>query len=241
MPDGTNQDRHKTDRQKSPAGFVLCALVAILLCGAFWYVERERYYIYRLHQVMPTGFENQGLTVEDVELDNTIFSGLIGHGIPSSTALRAETGGQVFWLTSPGDLKGRLRIANAADALSFVRIATSDGMIWSQMAKHNGFEIHKLSDTGDPNCPWKIERGMFAVLTDNNYALDGFQAPTVTATANGYIVTRWIWVASNFLNSGNVELWEETVTRDAGYSRRTLVSRPAPVAHGEQWMRPMRK
>lgn len=241
MPDGTNQDRHKTDRQKSPAGFVLCALVAILLCGAFWYVERERYYIYHLHRVMPTGFEDQGLTVEDVELDNTIFSGLIGHGVPSSTALRAETGGRVFWLTGLADLRGRLHISNVVQALQFVRIATNDGMLWSRMAAEHPLEVHRGSDADNPYANIAMPSGRYAVLSDRDYMRDGFSAPVVAQTSRGYTITRWIWPAKWFPNNGNVELWEETVTPDAGYSYRVLASKPAPTSHGEQWDVPAKK
>src|SRR4051812_40218674 len=80
---------------------------------------------------MYLGVEKPDVTIDIMDLNNTVFSNLFGHTAPPHMALRVTGSGKVFWLENLNELKGYVTIRTPAHALTYVRLATSREMIYA--------------------------------------------------------------------------------------------------------------
>lgn len=228
--------------QKPKCSKALAALIACIIPvpGLIWYCVRGRYFIYDLQRHIHLGVEKPGVSLDIVELQNTIFSGLQGHCCPSLTAIRVQTPNRVFWLHSPGELQGDVTIRTPDDALNYVQLFTTDDAFYAGIS--NALEVSCLDPSNEKSGPdqgIESKSGFDAMVKSADYKADGFTPPTVSQSGHVFHIRRWVWITS--LKSGNVQLWDESVAPDGAYACRILLSKPAPTSHGEEWAYPCLK
>lgn len=237
MNAGTAQ---KPKRMKALAALAACT---VLILGLTGYGVRGRYFIYDVQEHINLGVENPGVSLDLVELQNTILTNLSpqGRAMPSLTAIRVQTPKRVFWLKNLGELRGDVTIRNADDALKYVRLATNDEAYFAKLGK--ALEIHRyppddrhsVFSEGIPS-----KSGYRAMVHDADYKKDGFAPATVSQSGGTYHVRRWVWIIDDSKPS-NVQLWDESVDPHGAYTCNVLISKPAPTNHGEVWSIPFLK
>jgi len=206
-----------------------------LLMILIWYAVRGRYEIYPYSSAMGVGVENHGVSIDVVELDNTIFS--FGYATHGPLAILVRTPTRVFWLRTLNDLRGSVGIYNETGALQYVRLITSEAAYFAGIS--HALEIYPSSSQGGDSSGGN-HAVYSAVLNDKDYQAAGFTKTEVTQSGGVYHIRRWVCVFDTGKASA-VEYWDETVHTNGAYSRQVLIRKPPPMVHGEEWWGPMRK
>lgn len=228
-------------KPKRPKALAAPAACSILIVGLIGYGVRGRYFIYDVQEHISLGVENPGVSLDIVQLQNTVFSKPFGQWATSLTAIRVQTPKRVFWLKNLGELRGDVTIRNADDALTYVQLATTDQAYFAGLGR--ALEIYRYPPE-DKHSPLSegipSKSGFNAMVHDADYKKDGFAPATVSQSGNTFHIRRWVWIIDDFKPS-DVQLWDESVDSDGAYTCNVLISKPAPTKHGEVWSIPLLK
>lgn len=213
--------------------FLVGGLIVAIVTATSWCRDWGRFQIYDVQNHVHLGVERPDVAIDVVELDNTVFSNLFGRTIPSRTAVRVTGPRKAFWLENLNDLKGYVSIRTPADALTYVRLVTSSEMIYAGAS--DASEVTTQPEIGTavngPGAP-RYTAGLFGMLSAGDYKADGFTPTTVYQSNTSFLIRRWV---CTLRDNKRIQLWDETVDADGGYSRKIVNDLPAPTSRGEAW------
>jgi hypothetical protein len=180
------------------------------------------------------GFETPGTTFDVIALRDDIE--------PAPTGIRVTRPWSAFQLTSLAQLRGLVRIANADQALTFVRLRTSKDYCydWRQSILEIVSSDHaKEIDFKDRSALTHMARqdtvsGHYAVLSPHAFRSGGFSAPIVSQVPGGFRITRWVCLF-NGLHGDHIQQWDEYVGHDGTYRMSVSKDMPAPKLPGTHW------
>lgn len=209
-----------------------------LVFGCCWYVLRGKYLSYEVDFHVPLKMENPGVSLDVVELPCSRFATRPCFE-PAPTGIRVTTPNTIFIMRSLADLRGSVTIRNGSDALQYARIATSRDLFYTgltgalEVVSRSQAQQPGYADTGKYHRDGK-ESGLFGVISDADYAAEGFQPPVVTAQGNTFHIKRWVCTFED-LDGKTIQMWDETIGRDGSYRCAVIKSKPIPKRPGQSW------
>jgi hypothetical protein len=166
-------------------------------------------------------------------------------GSPTQHFIDVTHAGKSDALTDVGGLEGLVNLRTAEDALQVVRLRTSPSTWRYWAGEPVELEVSTVADARhQPNYGLKPEfpdrsgrnfpSGEYAVVSDLAFRAGNFSRPTVQAEANGYLITRWLYVI-DVSRRGSIQRVRESLTKTGRYRRKVLLRRSLPSLPGTKW------
>lgn len=214
------------------------AIFMALVFGGCWYIMRGRYLRCIVDRHVRLGFENPGVSLDVVEVpcDWRTVKPCIS---PAPTEVRVITPTSVFMMNSAKDLRGLVTIHDSREALRFARLDTRLDLLYAmpsntlEVISHSQAGRPEFADTGGQYGTGN-HSGLYGIISDADYAAEGFQPPVVTTQDNTYRIQRWVCTFPD-LNGKEIQLWDETVGHDGSYKCAVIQSKPVPKRPGQWW------
>jgi hypothetical protein len=221
---------------------MICTLLAAVIAAAFTLLPRAS-----ADDVLSLGLCRPGVMLRQSDFDPAAPLRPWGPSSPSEMWIDLVENGRTRRVLGLNDLAGSVHIDTAGDALRYVRLRTSQAT-WYLWHSCGAVEVlDRKRSWGLPNYGLKmgsvrsVPSGFLGVLSEEAYEREKLPPASVTATATGFSISRWVLVRSRSdagVEHYRLEQWQEDVGRTGSYRCRYLRVRSAQDGPGIGWQIP---
>jgi len=179
------------------------------------------------------------------QMDKDLYYGINGIALlPITYSFALKNAKKYYLVRGLSDPSGHVQIANADDALAYVRLQTSYTChLAPDFEVIDRPHVFLIPNYGLPQLNIDLDvkttpPGWYGVISSQAFKKGGFSLPKVIATTRGYIITRWLFYDQNFNRHHRIRKVEETVSAIGEYHCKILLDRPAPKLRGADWYVP---
>ncbi len=199
---------------------ILVVLAGVAVCAPRWIAWLSRHY-------RTTTTLSIEVPLASLLPDRGICEQVTDDGIaPTRQGLVLRAGRREIGLSTPGDLRGHVRIDTPAEALDYVRLGSSKDLAYAWQGC-GGLEIVRGSEGNN-------ESGKMGVVTPRAWRIGKFTPPTVKHAGGDFVVERWLMLRGSGLEGRPVKV-REHVGRDGSYRQEVLPTPPLPPLPDTRW------